>query len=47
MFLNEFKIDLLWTQEMQKERVIKWIREKTQLLESRAGDSAFDKNLYE
>eukprot|EP00347_Sterkiella_histriomuscorum_P012402 403368713 len=47
MFVNEFKIDLLWTKEMQKDRVVKWIREKTIYLEEKSLESPQDKNLYE
>lgn len=39
MFLHEFKIDLLWTKDMQKERVVKWVKEKVILLEEKASET--------
>lgn len=49
MLLTDYRTNEAWTAEQQAERVIKWIKEKLALLESRAeaSKSVLDKNTFE
>ena len=47
MLLTDYNSNDAWTAEQQAERVIKWIKEKLALLESRASNSIVDKNMLD
>lgn len=47
MLLSDYRITETWTEELQAERVINWIKEKLQLLENRSSKSIVDKNIFE